>query len=230
MEIPKRHFKLIQECAVYSNDAYKQSIKGTYIEDEATDAQSWVVFDSTYNDIIITGQGTTSLRDWSLDFQIWRTTVKYLGNTQVHAGFVKQYEAIRSRIHQRVKTLLAEHANSRIVCTGHSLFGAIATIAALDCALQYDVPIHCVTFGSPRVGGKHFAKLFNRSIDISYRCVQRKDPVTFTPLPLRFKHVRGGVKFDKTVDSVNLYNCFGCRIADHNMKDYEAFALSVPNP
>tara|TARA_B100001996_G_scaffold381368_1_gene370651 strand:- start:739 stop:1446 length:708 start_codon:yes stop_codon:yes gene_type:complete len=219
-----RHKKIINKAANLSYKAYSKEIDGVFIEDVYTDAQSYVGFND--GDIIITGQGTTTMRDWTIDFQVWKTKVEYLNNVQVHAGFIRQYNAIRNRIHEEVKKYI--DTCERIVCTGHSLFGAIATIAALDCAMQYSKPIYCITFGSPRVGGRDFAKLFNSNIEVSYRCVLEKDPITFTPLPIRFKHVRGGLKFGKANDGdPSLYNCIGCRIKHHSMDTYAKKALEM---
>ena len=232
--IPKRHVKMIHDCALWSHKAYLNDVSGTFIYEESTDAQAFVF--QSGSDIIVTGQGSTSMRDWSLDFQIWRTRVDYLQNTKVHAGFMKQYNSIRDRMHHEIAKLMSSAAkeNMRIICTGHSLFGAIATVAALDCSFKYDVPVHCITFGSPRVGSKKFAKLFNSNVEVSYRCVRFKDPVSFTPAPIRFKHVRGGLHFGKCTDpksigsdTLSLYNCCGCRVSHHSMEDYAAFTLQM---
>ena len=143
----------------------------------------------------------------------------------VHTGFLQQYESVREKIHEEVERLVKEHNCQRILCTGHSLFGAIATLAALDCSFKYDIPIWCVSFGSPRVGGRDFVKSFNRNVDVAYRCVLRKDPITFTPLPIRFKHVRGWLNFGKTLSKTNknLYNCCGCKVSDHSMELYKNY-------
>tara|TARA_B100001093_G_scaffold3139_3_gene3241 strand:+ start:12143 stop:12829 length:687 start_codon:yes stop_codon:yes gene_type:complete len=218
--LSERNKRLIGKCAMYANKAYEKDIDGIFLEDKTTDCQAFVT--TNEKDIIITGQGTTTIKDWMIDFQIYRKRVSYLNDTLVHAGFVKAYDSVREDIHKEVRRLIEEGKYERIVCTGHSLFGAIATIAGLDCSLKYDMPVCCVTFGSPRVGSKEFVKCFNDNIDGSFRCVQNKDPITFTPLPIRFKHVRGGLKVNdkKVSDEVNLYNCCGCRISDHSMVEY----------
>jgi triacylglycerol lipase len=220
MELTKKQYNLISKCATYANGAYSMETLGCFIENKETDAQAFVCFDN--GDLIITGQGTTTFKDWTYNFQIQRTRVSYLNNTLVHTGFVKQYNSVRERIHQEIRNNIeAQDVQvKRILCTGHSLFGAISTIIALDCCLQYDLPVHCVTFGSPRVGSKEFTKLFNNSVDSSYRCVYKKDPVTFVPIPLRFCHVRGGIQLAK-FKSLSIHNWCGCQISDHSMQAYE---------
>lgn len=217
---------LIEQCATYANDAYTDLTKGVFIEDANTDCQAFVILQG--DDIIITGQGTTTATDWTINFQLWRKRVSYLENTMVHSGFIKQYESVRDRIHEEVSKHLQSKKIKRIVCTGHSLFGAISTIIALDCAIKYPVQVCCVTFGSPRVGSSKFAKLFNKLVATSFRCVRHKDPIVFTPLPGRFKHVRGGVHFGKDISfSMPLYNPIGCSVSHHSMEEYLLFIHGI---
>ena len=218
--------ELIEKCAGYANDAYTNTLKGVFIEDVKTDCQSFVILNE--DEIIITGQGTTTMKDWMIDFQIWRKKVPYLENTLVHSGFMKQYEAVRDEIHAEIKKHILTGKIKRIICTGHSLFGAISTIIALDCAIRYPIQVSCVSFGSPRVGSRKFAKLFNKLVSTSFRCVRHKDPIVFTPLPGRFKHVRGGIHFGKDISfQMPLYNPIGCRVSHHSMEDYLYFISSV---
>lgn len=217
---------LIELCAEFAYNAYTKDIDGVFIENKDTDCQSFV--SAKGDDIIVSGQGTTTFTDWYHDFQIWRTKVEYLDNTLVHSGFIKQYDSVRTRIHLEIVKLMQEKDYKRIICTGHSLFGAIATIAALDCAIRYDIPVSCITFGSPRVGSKKFSKLFSKLVTTSFRCVRHKDPITFSPLPGRFKHVRGGIHFGKELTfNVPLYNSWGCKVSHHNMDDYLDFIKDI---
>lgn len=217
--------KLILKCAEYSYDAYvdinNKNKNGFFVENKHTDTQSYLsISDDT---IIFSGQGTTTLIDWTNNFRLWRKKISYLENTLVHSGFIKSYDSIRHEIYSKIEEIRSMKKIKKIVCTGHSLFGAIATIAALDFSIKYkDLLIECVTFGSPRVGSKNFAKLFNKNINKSFRCVRLKDPIAFTPFPGRFKHVSGGIHLIKNDISlkVPLYNFCGCRIAHHSMDEY----------
>ena len=192
-----RHKILISDCAQISNDVYSETFTEKYkdvvkVFDEATDCQCFIFRKD--NDIIITGQGTTTFTDFCIDLQIWRVKSEHLKDTMVHAGFDKVYKSIRDKLHEEIEKLKNLECN-RIVCTGHSLFGAISTIAAADIALNFDIPVVCITFGSPRVGASDFVSLFNKVVEKSYRCIYGDDSITYSPLPFRFKHVNGKVQY-----------------------------------
>jgi len=218
---------LIVRCAEFSNKAYKaSSINGVFLENKETDCQAFVVVDD--DAIVITGQGSTTMTDWYIDLSIWRRKVPYLNNTLVHAGFIIQYESVRTKMHAEIEKIMKSKKITKIICTGHSLFGAVSTIAALDCAILYDIPVSCVTFGSPRVGGPKFKALFDKLISTSFRCVRHRDPITYTPLPLRFKHVRGGVHFGTKISfDPPLYSFCGCKTSHHSMSRYLSFISNI---
>jgi len=206
---------LVYNCAKWAQTAYNDSMEnGTLLYDISTDCHVHVINESTRT--IIAFRGTTTLTDWLHDFKILRTKVDYLNGTLVHRGFMKQYNSIREELLKLVPEGLP------IICCGHSLGGALATVCALDLALQREDQVSCCTYGSPRVGNLKFAKLFNREVAVSFRCVFKKDPITFTPLPIRFRHVRGGIHFtDSGVDfEPPSTNCIGCWVTHHNMREY----------
>ncbi len=207
------------DYAVLCKKSYEKSIEGFQpIFDEKTDTQCFV--ESGGSVLTIVFRGTNSLTDWRYDFQILRRCTPYLGKSFVHVGFLKQYESVRERIHQCLNPGI-----KHVICVGHSLGSALATICALDIKLTFPFlnKVSYIGFGGPRVGGPKFAKLFNEHIDNSYRYVAYRDPITFTPFPLRFRHVKGGRKL--VSDSLEMTEpdvfCFcGCRISHHSCDTY----------
>tara|TARA_B100001564_G_C20641307_1_gene672262 strand:- start:153 stop:812 length:660 start_codon:yes stop_codon:yes gene_type:complete len=207
------------DYAILCKKSYENNIEGfKSVFDEKTDTQCFV--ESGGSVVTIVFRGTNSLRDWKYDLQILRKCTGYLNNTFVHTGFLKQYESVRERLHQYMNPDV-----KHVICVGSSLGGALSTICALDMKLTFPFleKVSCITCGSPRVGGTRFAKLFNEKVDNSYRYVAYKDPVTFSPLPLRFRHVKGGKKV--RADSLEMSEpdvyCFcGCRISDHSCDTY----------
>ncbi len=71
-----------------------------------------------------------------------------------------------------------------IHCVGHSLGGALATLAAnwLKSFPEVNAKVHLYTFGAPRVGGKSFSMNATQRLDSIFRCVNGADPVPKVPV------------------------------------------------
>lgn len=221
MKLLPRQIECIHSCSELCKDSYddfKEKTSIVRIEDKDTDTQSYVL--TKNNDIIVCGQGTTTFKDWTIDFQIQRTKLDFLPSGMVHSGFAKAYTSVREKIKSEIDILLTKNSNyNRIICTGHSLFGAIATIAATDLALVYeDIPVHCITFGSPRVGCARFVKLFDKVVEKSFRCVYKNDPISRVPLCIRFEHVPGKVKYGGKTSLNDVISC--CGVENHSIDTY----------
>lgn len=132
-------------------------------------------------------------------------------DTQVHSGFLGAFNSI-ARQDLDLSVDLASIANKmgadcgvkieRVVCTGHSLGGALATLGAYWAkhVAFPEAEVACYTFGSPRVGNDEFAAAFAASIPECYRCIHADDPVTAVPvLPgFNYKHVDKPVRLRRT--------------------------------
>lgn len=75
--------------------------------------------------------------------------------------------------------------------TGHSLGGALGTLAVANLRVEEDKPVHGLyTYGSPRVGDRVFARTFNQEFVAAFRIVNNNDIVTRLPARLMlFSHV-----------------------------------------
>ena len=146
--------------------------------------------------IVLVFKGTSlNLFDLSVDldiFQVKYPFVKDAGKT--HKGFTYLYSLLREKVLDTLENCFSAKA---LYITGHSLGGALATIAALDIAVNtsFKNP-HIYTSGSPRVGNKTFADKFDAVINDSIRTVNIKDYITIEPQTSPFKgifykHVKG---------------------------------------
>ena len=154
------------------------------------------------------------------------------GKPQVHRGFHQAWQALRAEVLENVaRAFEADPGGTppQIYVTGHSLGGAIATLAAYDIAQDY--PSHRVvlyTFGSPRVGNHSFRHIFNRAVPVCWRIVNELDGVTrVPPVQALYSHVGKKVK----IDSEGLlmlepsflegkYNSSKDRVASHYLSRY----------
>jgi len=128
----------------------------------------------------------------------------------VHKVFSDAFEAGRSFVISEVDKLVKLHKDYEIVVTGHSLGGAIATIAAGVLSTKYpNRTIRLITYCQPRVGGVNFAKAMYSKKNLSgMRYVHYNDPVPHAPFQLGFKFVQYGTEFwSPRPKSLNILKC-----------------------
>lgn len=112
--------------------------------------------------------------------------------------------AVHSGFHSGLSDLwdevagIVEASGKPVVATGHSLGGALATLAA---ARLRDTGIEVAavyTYGQPRVGLRNFRAAYDRILaDRTYRIINHIDLVTRVPLMLQgYRHIGNRVYFD----------------------------------
>jgi hypothetical protein len=83
----------------------------------------------------------------------------------------------------------AAHPDYGIVVTGHSLGGAVATLAAAQLRSEGWV-VSLYSYGAPRVGGRALSAFISGQAGGNYRVTHRNDPVPNLPLLIMgFVHV-----------------------------------------
>ena len=148
--------------------------------------------------VVLAFRGTVSITDWLRNLKIARREVE-MG--KVHGGFHEGLEAVWA---DHVEPTLREAADSghKVWITGHSLGGALATLAAAWCHEWLDVA-GVYTFGQPLVGNRSFARLFNSKFHNRFhRFVNASDIVPKVPPAPLFAHVDQRVRFDKEGDII----------------------------
>ena len=100
---------------------------------------------------------------------------------QAHNGFLEYYFRLRPQLIRFLSS--TEVSSKHIVFTGHSLGGAIATIAAADAQANLQLrSVSLFTYGEPRVGNDAFVHFLRASrLEKSFRVVNEKDPVPQIP-------------------------------------------------
>ncbi|CBX90406.1 hypothetical protein LEMA_P065320.1 [Plenodomus lingam JN3] len=110
-------------------------------------------------------------------------------NCTVHTGFYSSWLNTRKAILPYVTEALEKYPNYKLVLVGHSLGGAVATLAGLDFKARGWNP-HVTTFGEPRLGNKALNRYINERFNISkhhgantlHRVTHAGDPVPLLPL------------------------------------------------
>lgn len=178
---------LIQHLAVMSNAAWD-----AYFPAPETDwgcdwelitkdgSECLLITDKTAT--ILAFRGTSDFRDWRTDADARKLSFDGIGH--IHAGFGHSW---RSLEHSVLKAIPAE--TQELWITGHSLGGALATVAAQALMPFFSIR-SVVTFGSPRVFGPRTAHTVNWNFrNLIYRVVHSNDVVPRVPGPFRFRHV-----------------------------------------
>jgi len=129
--------------------------------------------------IVFRGTEPNQMKDILADVKAWRKPAREKG--LVHFGFAQALDKVYDKIVHWIDEQKLDDA--KIICTGHSLGAALATI----CASRLDAH-ELYTFGSPRVGNRAFVKEMKNDNITHYRFVNNNDIVTKVPFPIRFVH------------------------------------------
>ena len=125
------------------------------------------------------------------NFQILTTHYHGVSGARVHSGFHKAYTSIQDEVKAAVNHLLISHPKAHLLVTGHSLGGALATLAALDMRKHFPaLKVTLYTFGQPRVGNPEFSNYVFSQLPQSYiRVVNYDDAVAHIPHRVQgYKH------------------------------------------
>jgi len=175
--------------AYSSSDRVEKAVKDFGLKNTAFFSKNGVqAFVSSNKDlVIISFRGTEvaqqeeisyqeMLKDWLTDLKFSFSNNEY-GAGKVHSGFYRSLNEIWNDLKQHLESIGIE--NKKVFLTGHSLGGALATLAA-DRLDREGANIDSIyTFGSPRVADIKF----RRSLKVKhYRVVNNQDVVTKIPM------------------------------------------------
>lgn len=154
-----------------------------------------VEFDiAIWNDyVIIAFEGSDGKNDWKHNFKFMKTVPDFVQmgkGVKIHRGFDAEYKEACYIIHNE---LIKEKYKDfeKILVTGHSLGGALATLCAVDLAITYPYcEVVMISEGAPRVGNLRFKKFYHEVVFESIRVVNDLDTVCKAPPSWMFyKHV-----------------------------------------
>lgn len=166
--------ELLRECLA----AGGFHLKGVLF-DARSDTQGYVAVrrpeDGRPGMAVLAFRGTQQIKDWMTNLDAATVPVSSSGGEtlgNVHRGFNEAFLSVRNQI----GPLLEGDEELPLFITGHSLGGALATLATWY--LKGDSLAACYTFGAPRVGDTGLMDRFRTPI---YRIVNGVDPVPFVP-------------------------------------------------
>jgi hypothetical protein len=132
---------------------------------------------------VLVFRGTQNVRNWLSNINVLPASWPTGG--LVHRGFLDALD----RVWPALAPAVAD-AGPELLITGHSLGGALATLAAAQMAAAGAAPTALYTFGAPRVGDTAFGRVLD-GVPV-HRFVNGRDLVPLVPTPgplVRFKHI-----------------------------------------
>ncbi|NJN04784.1 MAG: lipase family protein [Leptolyngbyaceae cyanobacterium SL_1_1] len=163
-----------------------------YFNSRDRDTQAYILRTDTL--ILLVFRGSQQLRDWQTNFStsLRRYVLKTLMDEgepefcgHVHNGFELAWESVEMAIIRQIQRWQKENGKTLpIYVTGHSLGGALATLAAAA-LLNYGFNVQGLyTFGQPRVGDWRFVKQLETKLQGRiFRFVNNNDVVPHVPPP-----------------------------------------------
>jgi len=172
------HFATIARIA-YLDNAKLEFKKLGYDEAHLIDidgAQAYVAVNNERIVVAFRGTEPTEWNDIKADLRAFHCE-------GFHKGFLQEYRKLEKRINGRLKNFTLENPNRKIYITGHSLGGAMATIASY----MIDNVEAVYTFGAPRALSWSTARKYKEN---HIRVVNNNDVVPKVPFVwIGFKHV-----------------------------------------
>ena len=187
-----------------------------FIENDDSDTQVWIFWDRERRMVVVSYRGTeqTQYKDLLSDLNLMPTNVSFdegrlyksdstMGDDDaddakawVHRGFLEAFLSVAAEVREVVVQQIGgkDRGEWTVITTGHSLGGALSTLSAFELASKSSesgvfAGVKNITFGSPRVGNKAFAKAFDALVPTCYRFANAKDAVTSVPRLIGFAHV-----------------------------------------
>ncbi|WP_373071162.1 hypothetical protein [Sulfurimonas sp.] len=134
--------------------------------------QAMIVSSEKFYVLAFRGTEPTSIKDIKSDIKA--TTKKCETGGMIHSGFDEAFDLVQLDIQETLDSL---ETDKPLFIAGHSLGGALATVATKKLTFKFGIA-GCYTFGSPRVGDEGWIMGIKTPV---YRLVNSADPVTMVP-------------------------------------------------
>ncbi|RIB11482.1 Alpha/Beta hydrolase protein [Gigaspora rosea] len=175
-----------------------------WVEKFGQDATAYctITRNSKYKEIVVTFRGTANTGNTVKDYEVVQcsygfgsTTVPIISKpvgALVHFGFYTAFLTFQQELRKVISESIKQYPDYKLVVTGHSLGGALASFAALD--LKQSGANPCLyTYGEPRIGNTVFASFMYKTLDTMRRVVNQADEVPHLIPRVDYIHHQGEI-------------------------------------
>ncbi len=180
--------------------------------------------------MVLAFRGTQEIRDWTtnLDMKLRNFTIRRAGKTtlssykgKVHTGFFLGWADIERDVLAQLERWQNEPSTTGrsfrtlppLLITGHSLGGALATMAAASLHENGINVAGLYTFGQPRVGDLTFSRQLDKNLAGKvFRFVNNNDVVPHVPPPFSFQNP---LRFYGHLGTIKYFNSKGRLMANY---------------
>ncbi|RYP47483.1 hypothetical protein DL768_006455 [Monosporascus sp. mg162] len=131
------------------------------INNKDTNTQGFIARDDAAKEVILAFRGTSNIQDFMVDLSedlvpFNTTGVTNCEGCMAHEGFLKAWNSVAQESIDDVNAELAANSGYKVIVTGHSLGGALASLATVS-MLGSGIDVTTFTYGQPRTGNQAFA-------------------------------------------------------------------------
>ena len=178
---PQGSCPLVEAANTNTLTEFENSIK--------SDVTGFVATDTTNKLIVLSFRGSRSVRNWitNLSFPVIKTSLCPACDASI--GFWTSWLEAQTNVLSAIATAQKQFPDFKVVATGHSLGGALATLGAAVLRSQ-NITVDLYTYGAPRVGLQGISEFVGATgKGGNFRVTHKDDPVPkLPPALLGYRH------------------------------------------
>ncbi|KAF4630999.1 hypothetical protein G7Y89_g7134 [Cudoniella acicularis] len=151
---------------------------------DQSEASGFVGIDATNKLIVVSYAGSANFDNYVADLLApLESCSDLVSGCKMHQGFQYAWEDVQDTTMPAVKAAVAAYPTYSVIATGHSLGGAVATVAGAYLRAA-GIPTDIYSYGSPRIGNEAFVDFVDAQAGVNYRVTHYNDPIPRYPAKL----------------------------------------------
>lgn len=107
---------------------YPKLVNVTYLENTLTKAVGFIGYEPSTETLVTSWRGSSNTQNWIEDFNFETVPYPLCSQCDIHTGFYADYKSNEKRLLASAEAIIKFYKVSKILCTGQSLGGAIASV------------------------------------------------------------------------------------------------------